>query len=62
VSLVVDLRRDPLRQRTLGPVRTSTEVLGTVPFTNRPATGAIDIVQPVDTAQPTDTGPNETGR
>jgi choline/carnitine/betaine transport len=62
LSLVVDLRRDPLRQRTLGPVRTSTEVLGTVPFTNRPVTGAIDIVQPADTAQPTDTGPNETGR
>jgi len=34
VSLYVDLRRDPLRQRTLGPVRTSSEVLGTVPFTN----------------------------
>ncbi|MEC5184863.1 choline/carnitine/betaine transport [Cryobacterium sp. MP_3.1] len=37
VSLYVDLRRDPLRQRTLGPVRTSSEVLGSVPFT-RPAT------------------------
>jgi choline/carnitine/betaine transport len=39
VSLYVDLRRDPLRQRTLGPVRTSSEVLGTVPFTNRTTTG-----------------------
>ena len=46
LSLIVDLRRDPLRQRTLGPVRTSTEVLGTVPFTNRPE----------------DTAPNDTGR
>ncbi|MGO4690641.1 BCCT family transporter [Glaciibacter sp. 2TAF33] len=34
VSLYVDLRRDPLRQRTLGPVRTSSEALGAVPFTN----------------------------
>jgi choline/carnitine/betaine transport len=34
ISLYVDLRRDPLRQRTVGAVRTSSEVLGTVPFTN----------------------------
>ena len=39
VSLYVDLRRDPLRQRTLGPVRTSSEVLGNVPFTNTSSEG-----------------------
>ncbi|TFB99803.1 BCCT family transporter [Cryobacterium adonitolivorans] len=39
ISLYVDLRRDPLRQRTLGPVRTSSEVLGTVPFTRQASDG-----------------------
>jgi choline-glycine betaine transporter len=34
VSLYVDLRRDPLRQRTLGPVRTATSSISTVPFTH----------------------------
>jgi choline/carnitine/betaine transport len=45
VSLWVDLRRDPLRQRTLGPVRRSADVLGTVPFT-RPASD--DAETPAD--------------
>ena len=36
VSLYVDLRRDPLRKRAVGSVRTSGEIHGTVPFT-RPA-------------------------
>ncbi|WP_166870928.1 BCCT family transporter [Salinibacterium sp. ZJ450] len=33
VSLYVDLRRDPLRRRRLGPVRSATEVQANVPFT-----------------------------
>jgi choline-glycine betaine transporter len=41
VSLYVDLRRDPLRQRTVGAVRTSSEVLGSVPFTH-PGSDASD--------------------
>jgi choline/carnitine/betaine transport len=32
LSLYVDLRRDPLRQRTLGPIRVAAEAPGTVPF------------------------------
>jgi len=53
VSLYVDLRRDPLRQRTVGPVRTSSEALGAVPFTNATAE-SIDLgVQP-DAASPLD--------
>ncbi|RNE64160.1 BCCT family transporter [Cryobacterium tepidiphilum] len=41
VSLYVDLRRDPLRQRTLGPVRMATSSIRTVPFTN-PSTDSAD--------------------
>ena len=33
VALYADLRRDPLRQRRMGPVRGATEVQTTVPFT-----------------------------
>ncbi|MET1043938.1 MAG: BCCT family transporter [Microbacteriaceae bacterium] len=33
VALYVDLRRDPLRRRRLGPVRPATEVQANVPFT-----------------------------
>ncbi|MCU1444817.1 BCCT family transporter [Cryobacterium sp.] len=51
VSLYVDLRRDPLRKRTVGPVRTSSEVLGTVPFT-RPAADGDDDGAPADAASP----------
>jgi choline-glycine betaine transporter len=51
VSLYVDLRRDPLRQRTLGPVRRSSEVLGTVPFT-RPAGDGDGDPAPADGASP----------
>ncbi|WP_022887092.1 BCCT family transporter [Glaciibacter superstes] len=40
VSLYVDLRRDPLRQRQLGPVRTASENLASVPFT-RPVTDEV---------------------
>ena len=49
VSLYIDLRRDPLRQRTLGPVRTSSEVLGNVPFTNSPTEAPGGGVQADDT-------------
>ncbi|WP_198410609.1 MULTISPECIES: BCCT family transporter [unclassified Cryobacterium] len=53
VSLHVDLRRDPLRQRTVGPVRTSSEALGAVPFTNPTAESTDPGVQP-DAASPLD--------
>ena len=56
VSLYVDLRRDPLRQRTMGPVRTSSEALGTVPFTN-PAAESADVEAPPEAASPLDTEP-----
>jgi choline-glycine betaine transporter len=49
VSLYVDLRRDPLRQRTLGPVRTSSAILGTVPFTH-PVTESLDLTPETDAA------------
>ncbi|MET0989132.1 MAG: BCCT family transporter [Glaciihabitans sp.] len=52
VSLYVDLRRDPLRQRTLGAVRTTSEVLGTVPFTH-PATDGGDDGGDGDASPPT---------
>jgi choline/carnitine/betaine transport len=49
VCLYVDLRRDPLRQRTVGAVRTSSEVLGTVPFTH-PAAESSDSIDTGDGA------------
>jgi hypothetical protein len=48
----LNLRRGPLRKRTLGPVRISSEVLGTVPFTN-PAEGSGDGMH-TDAATPLD--------
>jgi len=42
VSLYVDLRRDPLRQRTLGPVRMATSSISTVPFTHPATTDGTD--------------------
>ncbi|SFN89769.1 BCCT family transporter [Mycetocola miduiensis] len=53
VSLYVDLRRDPLRRRTVGPVRTSSEVLGAVPFTNPTVEGTGGHTQ-LDASAPRD--------
>ncbi len=54
VSLYVDLRRDPMRQRRLGPVRGSSERQGTVPFTQ--PIPRIDETEVADTGSETDGG------
>ena len=44
VALYVDLRRDPLRQRRLGPVRGAVSVPSNVPFAVPTTTSEIDVV------------------
>jgi choline/carnitine/betaine transport len=56
ISLYADLRRDPLRQRTVGAVRSTAEVSGTVPFTN-PATEGGENRAEGDAAGPADRTP-----
>jgi choline-glycine betaine transporter len=49
VALYADLRKDPLRQRRLGPVRGTSEAPTTVPFTE-----PIDIQEEADAASDPD--------
>ncbi|AUI50257.1 BCCT family transporter [Arthrobacter crystallopoietes] len=54
VALYADLRKDPLRQRRMGPVRGATAVPSTVPFAQPVETGAIETVDSPPKKEPDD--------